>query len=558
MLKTYAYSRFQEKLQDLNRLSTEHKYLEAVSLIEEFLRVGIGAELIALEKDVYFRGILNEILNRELEEVHRHFNRLAGSQIRKDQPSVSKDIQYSVVLSERGKDDILRGVASGDCTAINGSAFYNTIPQFLFDPGFLDFKILQDDKWVGNVYAIVAEKDNNPVLIIDAIQLPVWGRSWPVSVTGLADKVLEKVIEYAKAEGFSQVVMSSFVSNFSAIHEHFSAQYPAKSMEIEKVGGFEHLKSLGLWDPYANRNEYLETFSPQWNYGFKRVDPNNPKQNLLLRRVWERGPPSQEEEQLIESTNETTKSTSSKQNVGLSNGNGLYRFIQHNFKKIVVTAIFIVMFALPNITKAANFEIVKDNQSNQSQVVAVVEKGDNLWDIAGTAYKGTENIGQGQYAANAQWSKIYENKINQKEVLGGREHKVGPEYPDTRQIVNIRPGDRLVIPGQVNLKAMGLESSTQIQTPAPETKPSVVEVKPSQGPGDSQQKIKAQNEEHKLQQQKSQAEQQLTRLYQEKQTAQDDLENLQKQKQMILFLLFLMSIKKLMVWLVTHSFIYLF
>jgi len=517
LLKAYAYLRFREKLQGVNSLSAEHKYLEAISILEEFLRVGVGAELIALEQDVYLRDALNIILTRELEDVRWQFNRLTASQVKKEQTSqAARDIQYSVVLSSRSTDDILRGVASGDCTAINSSAFYNTIPQFLFDPGFLDFKILQDDKWVGNVYTIVSERNNNPVLIIDAVQLPVWGRSWPVSVRKLSDKVVEKVVEYAQEQGFAQVLMSSFVSNFNAIHENFNAKYPTQAIEIEKVAGFEHLKALGIWDEYAARNEYLETFSPQWNYGLKKVEPNNPKQTLLLRRVWER---SSSPQQLEESFVEPTK-TSSPLEYAQKDTGGLFKFIQRNLGKVVFGAVLFIMLTLPNIAHAAKFEIMHGQQPNQTQVVAVVEKGDNLWNIAGVAYKG---VGQGRYAANAEWSKIYD--VNKEDVLKGRQHRVGPQYPDTKQVVNIKPGDRLIIPGSVNYEAAGLKAPS-VQA---ETKPSAQEVKaPEVAP--SAQRVQTQQEMQNLQQQKSQVGQQLNQIQQQKQTAQAELEKLQKEK----------------------------
>ena len=129
---------------------------------------------------------------------------------------------------------------------------------------------------MGNVYTIAAKKDGEPVLVIDAVQLSSWGRSWPISVTALADKIVEQLIAYAREQGFKEVLMSSFVSNFNILHEHFKAKYPAREAEIEKLEGFEHLKALGIWNDDAARNQYIETFSPQWNYPLKRSIPMKP------------------------------------------------------------------------------------------------------------------------------------------------------------------------------------------------------------------------------------------------------------------------------------------
>ncbi len=277
------------KVDAINRLLKEKNPLGALSVLEEIYRIDIGGEQIALEGNADLRGALYKILQRELDDIRRQFNRSSDFQVNKKEIiRDAKDIQFELRLSDRTADDILRGVASGDCTSINGgSAYYNTIPQFMFDPGLQVFRVLQEGKWVGNVYTIVAERNGKPVLIVDAVQLPVWGRSWPVSVKELADKVLEKIVEYAKDQGFDDVLMSSFVSNFNAIHDHFEAKYQTTPQEIEKVGGFDHLISLGLWDNHAARNEYLETYSPHWNYSIKRIDPNNPKQTLMLRSIWQ-------------------------------------------------------------------------------------------------------------------------------------------------------------------------------------------------------------------------------------------------------------------------------
>ena len=407
LLKGYAYFEFKKKIDTVLALSEEHKYLEALSILEEFLRVGIGAELIALEPDASLRDELNLILNRELEDVRWQFNRLAASQAKKEALNQeTRDINYRVVLSSRNADDILRGVASGDCTAINGSAFYNTIPQFLFDPGFLDFKVLQDDKWVGNVYTIVAERDNNPVLIIDALQLPVWGRAWPVSVRKLADKVLEKIVEYAGEQGFSQVLMSSFVSNFNAIHDHFNAQYPALPTEIEKVSGFEHLKTLSLWDDYASRNEYLETFSPQWNYGLRGINPNNPHQTLLLRTIWQRNipletvegheikTPSQDEVGNSNSISSSTEQTRAKQKVANKGFiKGLFQSLQQRLKKAIITGMILITLAMPNMAQARKFADVPNNQPVPVQVTTMNKPFLETNMITETAFsRGTRHI----------------------------------------------------------------------------------------------------------------------------------------------------------------------
>ncbi len=198
-----------------------------------------------------------------------------------------KEILFSLELSERTSDDLLRGDVSHDCTGLGAcAAFYETIPQFLLDPGFLNLKLRMDGKWVGNIYLMVAEREGKPVLVIDAVQFPPAQNAWPIHPIAIAQSTVNHISKWAETQNFDQVVMSSFVSNFTYLYDHFNFQYPRQAMVIEKLGGFEHLKSLGIWDDKNARNQYVETFSPHWNQPLEGVDPNNPKQILYLRPVW--------------------------------------------------------------------------------------------------------------------------------------------------------------------------------------------------------------------------------------------------------------------------------
>ncbi|MDP2629504.1 MAG: M20/M25/M40 family metallo-hydrolase, partial [Candidatus Harrisonbacteria bacterium] len=203
-----------------------------------------------------------------------------------------KEVSFSLELSERTSDDLLRGDVSHDCTGLGAcAAFYDTIPQFLLDPGFLNFKLRMDGKWVGNIYMMVAEREGTPVLVVDAVQFPPAQNAWPVHPIAIAQATVNEISKWAEEQNFDQVVMSSFVSNFTYLYDYFNFQYPRQAMVIEKTGGFEHLKSLGFWDDKNARNQYVETYSPHWNQPLEGVDANNPKQILYLRPIWTKDKP---------------------------------------------------------------------------------------------------------------------------------------------------------------------------------------------------------------------------------------------------------------------------
>jgi len=158
----------------------------------------------------------------------------------------------------------------------------------------------------------------------------------------------------------------------------------------------------------------------------------------------------------------------------------LYRFLlflRRELRPIIVVAMFLIFFAIPNTANAAKFEILSGPTSSQHQIVATVEKGDTPWNISGQAKQGlpNTNIGKGKYAPYLQWSGIYEAnpQIHNRPNNALRPmYEDGNYYKDDRHIIlDIRPGDKLVIPAPVNYEALGLKAPNTIaetKSPAPE------------------------------------------------------------------------------------------
>lgn len=145
------------------------------------------------------------------------------------------------------------------------------------------------------------------------------------------------------------------------------------------------------------------------------------------------------------------------------NNNGFFKrvfgFINTHLKTFVVISALLFVLVFPQAAQAAKFELRPGPQPNQQQVVAIVEPKDTLWDIAGTAYK--DKAGPGAYASQSEWPKIYQANP---QIQGRAGEQLGPQYPDTKQIVIIQNQDELNIPGDVNLEATGLSAQIQAQT----------------------------------------------------------------------------------------------
>jgi DNA repair exonuclease SbcCD ATPase subunit/hydroxymethylpyrimidine pyrophosphatase-like HAD family hydrolase len=84
--------------------------------------------------------------------------------------------KYSLELSDRSPEYLIRGYFSGDCTnpafPFGESSFQSATLTHLVIPAFFNFKIKRGNQWIGNIYAVVVERDGKPVLLIDAIQIP--------------------------------------------------------------------------------------------------------------------------------------------------------------------------------------------------------------------------------------------------------------------------------------------------------------------------------------------------------------------------------------------------
>jgi len=254
----------------------EDNLLSALGKLNEFYRDKIGNEIISLEPEPKIRAALRIILDQKLEIINEQFKNFDLASFEKKEDV--KMANFTLEADPRDADSLLRGTISCDCTDIIADyAFHETIPQHLLDPGFLNFRLFQDDKWVGNVYCLVV-KDNNdtPIFIIDAVQTSETHK-FPAKTPVIAEAIIEQIKKFAEEAGFKKTYLSKFVSNRGLLHYYLDTQYPTEEVEIEKIGGFEHLRALGLWNEKSFRNEYLETFMAG--------SPNMEKQTIPLRKV---------------------------------------------------------------------------------------------------------------------------------------------------------------------------------------------------------------------------------------------------------------------------------
>ncbi|MFC1679814.1 hypothetical protein ACFL2T_06345, partial [Elusimicrobiota bacterium] len=121
-------------------------------------------------------------------------------------------------------------------------------------------------------------------LLVDAFQISC-SRHLAVPREALVDACLAQLTRYAEDVGFRHLLISSFVSNFHDIKEHVVRKFPQRQMDVRLVGGFDHLHDLSLWDAKSDRNQYLESLSPMWNFPL-RTDFNSVRQKLMLRHVY--------------------------------------------------------------------------------------------------------------------------------------------------------------------------------------------------------------------------------------------------------------------------------
>lgn len=274
LLAKCRYRNFDSKIQ---KMIQKGDLIGAAAKLHEFYQDKIGNELIALETDARLKTSLLAILDQELDRIDKYLRdlQLEDAGVEK---TPEKEAVYGLRIDERTPDAILRGIVSSDCTDIRlDYAFHETVPQHLLDPGFINFKLFDKGEWVGNVYTLVMEEEGRgAVLVIDAIQTSE-EHSFEAPITVIAEKIIEQMKSYAEQVGFKGTYLSNFVSNRGLLNYGLPQKYPSAPVEVRKVGGFNHLKELSLWDEQKFRNEYLETFMAG--------KPNEESQTLPLRKV---------------------------------------------------------------------------------------------------------------------------------------------------------------------------------------------------------------------------------------------------------------------------------
>lgn len=280
LLFTLAKSRYPHMAEQVEACVKRGDLLGALGKLNEFYRDKIGNEIIALERNERLRTCLTAVLEQELNRINAKFKHFDFSE-KPEGDETKNTVTFRVEMDPRDPHAIFRGTVSSDCTDPKlDFAFHETVPQHLLDPGFINFRLMQGDGenalWVGNIYNIVMEENGEPVLVIDALQTSA-DHPFPAPVTVLAEAMIEQMRRYAKTVGFKKLYLSRFISNRGVTQYFLDQKYPLGIVRVKKVGGFEHLKQLGLWNKDAFRNEYLETLMAG--------NPNEDEQFLPLRRI---------------------------------------------------------------------------------------------------------------------------------------------------------------------------------------------------------------------------------------------------------------------------------
>ena len=188
-------------------------------------------------------------------------------------------------------------------------------------------------------------------------------------------------------------------------------------------------------------------------------------------------------------------------------------------KLFIIIAFLSSLLYFPNFAKAAQFSRQINPQTKNTETVAMVEKGDTPWGIAGVAYRDVEGIETSKYAAHSQWPRIFNEPNNR--FLKDRPNQLGPQYPGTKQIVIIKPEDVLKIPGPISpqLRDQLILEKPSVEIPQPTITETQEQVK------------KLQSEIQNLQQQRDPLQQELAKLKGEKQELMPQVEELRKEKQ---------------------------
>ena len=143
--------------------------------------------------------------------------------------------------------DFFSGFISNDCTANMGMHFFDFLTTKL-DPAFMLFKIIENGRWVGNLYAIVLKDSGNEVILLDSFQLnmqhPLLNASGG-QLNNALETFLERFKSYLSQQGFKSLLLNTkrmssrdkIQSAFTPLAERQGA--PVAS-NFKKPGGSNH------------------------------------------------------------------------------------------------------------------------------------------------------------------------------------------------------------------------------------------------------------------------------------------------------------------------------
>ncbi|MCG2708144.1 MAG: M20/M25/M40 family metallo-hydrolase, partial [Candidatus Omnitrophica bacterium] len=260
-------------LDEIKEYPIENKEITILKLIEIYffeetksIREEIAISNGSAER--YWNKLRNLIKEEKLFDLSSKFYQKASS-ILTERSKIFNEITISqkgkeegilhFVLSARTVVDFFKGYISQDCLKDHETYSPKAI-GWVMDPAIPNYKIIENRKWIGNLYAVICkDKEDKVILWIDSVQF----KMEHALVTNKESKerevfvknLVEELRIYAGREGFNYLMIAPDSSSRDSIRaeikkeaqrQRANSQEELDEIELTKIVGIEHFKDAEI------------------------------------------------------------------------------------------------------------------------------------------------------------------------------------------------------------------------------------------------------------------------------------------------------------------------
>jgi len=162
--------------------------------------------------------------------------------------------------------DFFRGWVSCDCTRNTDGdhAHFLDTQGIVMDPGFFLFKVIEKNRWVGNIYSLVLkDKNGKYYFFLDMFNMNIkhsivdTGQNWDERRLKFCTRFIKQLIDYLGSQGFDYLLISTnpvqhkFGPDLLKVVKEEYGKQNSETLNLKKLGGTEFFSEAGVNEEYV-------------------------------------------------------------------------------------------------------------------------------------------------------------------------------------------------------------------------------------------------------------------------------------------------------------------